>query len=121
SRNNLTWQLDFEGKFESSHSSHDLSSIQSNLQKLFQRLPARRDTVESSSWMPGVRNAKPHRVHDAPFGPDESPWEWLEATIHGMAKELGADFAFAPAFEDLDGLAFPDFEKYQRRLERKEQ
>ncbi len=120
-RNELTWKLETEGRLGTVNSTHEPCSIRSALQRWLAQFPSRRDTFEAFSWMSHARNARPLLVAEPPFDLDESPWEWLEETIHSMAEQLGPDFStFAPAFQDLDVLPFVDFERYQRRLERKE-
>src|SRR5882724_8251663 len=121
-RNELTWELELSGQCETTHSAYDRGAIHTTLNGWLIRFPARRDTFSAFKLVSQPKSSKPLYIEEFPFGSDESPWEWLEDSIHTMGKELGVDFSpLAHVFDEFGPSPFSDFEKYQRRLDRKEQ
>ena len=118
----LTWELECDGRREPSVSSHRRSSIRGVLSRWLSRFPTRLDRL-TAIWVqsqPGTK--EPIRMQEPPFANDESPFDWLEDNLVAMAEALRFQYsgiADIPS-EYLDS-AVVDFESYDRRFVRKAQ
>jgi signal transduction histidine kinase len=121
-RGNLTWELKIDGRTESFASSHHRVSIRKVLEDWLLRIPTDRGTL-TAFWLkkrPGTHDF--FREQQAPFPPDESPYPFLEENIVAMAEMLRGQpplLDFALNESDIDRGA--EFERFERRLWRKEQ
>jgi len=117
----LTWEIDAEGTVEPSISSHHRNSIRSHLGEWLKRFPTNRDNF-GGVWIKEGANGKPITEFEAPFGPNDSPYVWIEDNIAAMAKALRIQFSpLGRMMKDIDPLTLTDFERHERRLRRKEQ
>ncbi|HYG25225.1 MAG TPA: SNF2-related protein [Verrucomicrobiae bacterium] len=115
----LTWDLTVNDVRETEHSRHPLDSIRAQMLRWFERLPVADQDVSSCTISASRRRGK-QMSEDPPFGPHESPFRWLEDTIHAMASALSNQFAaFSPMTGDVSH-ADPDFLRYEDRFLRKE-
>src|SRR6266436_2410106 len=88
----LTWEMETEGRRGPAVSSHHRNSIRAALGRWLKRFPIRADTF-SACWIrtqPG--NSQPICEPEAPFAPEESISRWLEETIEAMALALRLQF-----------------------------
>jgi SNF2 family DNA or RNA helicase len=119
--NQLTWDLEKEGRHEAAVSSHHRESIRAAMQRWLNQIPTRGDTF-TAYWIempPGTH--RPVRVRER-FGAHEAVYPWLEDNLVEMAKALGLRFfPLGKMMSDTFSDAFGEFASYQRRLARKEQ
>ena len=118
----LTWELETGGHREPAITSFHRNSIRAALGKWLQRFPTNRDSLQCRWLKPVPGGGKPTLVMEPPFGPSESPVQWIEDNLVAMAEALR--FQFSPlgrVMQDMDPLDLTDFERYERRLQRKEQ
>ena len=124
-RNELTWELETEGRRETSQSSHDLKAIRAALNGWLERFPFPRENFTAIRVQSQPGKTKPLYVEEPPFGPnDEPPRAWLEATIREMAQQLGKDFAPAGQWEgeeELGPLDLAEMGRLDRKFYRKEE
>jgi len=118
----LTWEVDKNGQRDAVGSSHHRNSVRSAMERWLKQFPTRRDTF-TAFWIrtqPGTK--KPVRVQEAPFGPNEAAYRWIEDTIVAMAKALRLQFSpLGRMMKEMPPEALEDFENQERRLMRKEQ
>jgi hypothetical protein len=118
----LTWELEREGRREATVSSHRRISIRAAINRWLQNFPTNRETVAGFWIQPGSARNKPVRVQEPPFRPDESPYAWIEDNLVAMAEALR--FGFSPLghlVNEMDPLGQVGFESYRRKQERREQ
>ena len=117
----LTWDLQIEGRHEAALSSHHREAIRAAMKRWLDQMPTRGDTF-SAFWIeipPGTH--KPVRTRER-FGRNEAVYPWLEDNIVVMAEALRLRFfPLGRRVDDTFPVAFGEFETYQRRLARKEQ
>ncbi len=118
----LTWEIETDGKREPSVTSLHRNAIRAQLAKWLHRFPTNREKFYGLWIKPQPGNAKPLTHHEPPFGPRESPVAWVEDNLVAMAEALR--FQFSPLgriVNEMAPLSLMDFERHQRRLLRKEQ
>jgi SNF2 family DNA or RNA helicase len=118
----LTWEVEKDGRREAAISSHHRNSIRAGMERWLKQFPTRGDTVTAfwNRWHPGTKT--PVRVPQPPFGPDEPAYPWIENNLVSMAEVLGLQFSpLGRIMEEIGQGAFGDFESFQRRQARKEQ
>ena len=117
----LTWDLEKEGRHEAAVSSHHRESIRAAMQRWLTQIPTRGDTF-AAFWLEGPPGThSPVRVRER-FAPNEAVYPWLEDTLVEMAKGLALRFfPLGRMVDDTFSEGFGEFESYQRRLARKEQ
>src|SRR2546425_449269 len=121
-RSQLSWTLEADGQRETCYSTHSESDIHSTLNRWLARFPARRDTFRVFRRMPGFTSDKSSLVEEPGLAAGESPSDLLEEEVYQMAVQLSAGFPLLDkVLNEFEPEAYLDFEKYQRRLERKEQ
>ncbi len=115
----LTWELETREGREPTITSLERSSIRSTLGKWLQRFPTDRTTF-CGFWIEPGPDGAPITTQEPPFGRDESPYEWIEDNIACMASAARlASNHLSSVSSEWETL--PDFERYQRRLDRKAQ
>jgi SNF2 family DNA or RNA helicase len=118
----LAWEVEKNGRRDATVSSHHRNSVRSAIERWLKQFPTRRDTF-TAFWIktqPGTK--KPLRVAEPPFGPNETPYRWIEDTIVSMAEALRLQFSpLGQMLKEVPAEALGDFESYERRLMRKEQ
>lgn len=119
-RGELKWDLEKNGTTESTVSSSHLNSIRAALGDWIERLPTDRQTF-AGFWVDApLPGQKPKKEAENPFGPDESPMDWIEGNLKGMAEAGRMRFSpMGPMFDSLDQGAAGDFERYVRKMSRK--
>lgn len=118
----LTWEIETDGKCEPSITSYHRNSIRAALRKWLNRFPTNRDSFYVLWVKPQPGGGKPLIVQEPPFGPDESPIEWIEDNIVAMAEALRFNFSPLGRMKiEMDTVGHMEFERYERRLLRKEQ
>ena len=118
----LTWELEKNGQRDATVSSHHRNSVRSAMERWLKQFPTRRDTFTAFSirMQPGTK--KPVRVPEPPFGPNETPYRWIEDAIVSMAEALRFQFSqLGRMIREMPAEPLGDFETYRRRLMRKEQ
>lgn len=118
----LTWEIETDGKREPSVTSHHRNSIRAALGAWLKRFPTNRETFTAFWVKSQPNNPKPLHVQESPFGPHESPYLWIEDNIAAMAEALR--FQFSPlgrVIQEMDPLARTELERYERRQLGKEQ
>jgi SNF2 family DNA or RNA helicase len=117
----LTWDLEIEGRHEAALSSHHREAIRAAMKRWLDQFPTRGDTF-SAFWIeipPGTH--KPVRTRER-FAPNEAVYPWLEDNIVEMAAALR--LRFFPLGKSVDDMfldPFLEIGTYQRRQARKEQ
>ena len=121
-RDELRWELTVNGQTEKAESRHHLNSIRAQLQRWQLRFPVAHAQV-SACWVSLVDNSsKPITKAEAPCGPGESPWNWIEDRIQGMAHGMRIEFSPVDRMlRDADPVTLAEARRYEERLERKEQ
>ncbi len=120
--NQLTWDLEADGKSDPSISSHRRNSVRAALARWLERFPTDQDAF-TAFWIkfrPGT--TEPLREREEPFDSMESVVEWLEDNLVGMAEALR--FRYSPLgrmLNETTGLDQAEFERYERKAQRKEQ
>ncbi|HUZ06160.1 MAG TPA: SNF2-related protein [Candidatus Paceibacterota bacterium] len=118
----LTWDLDREGRREPTVSSHHRNSIRAAMERWLKQFPANRETF-SAFWIRSQPGAdEPVCEPEPPFGSNEPVFRWIEDQIVAMAGALR--FRFSPPggiMGEMDTVARAEFESYERKLARKEQ
>jgi hypothetical protein len=118
----LTWEVERNGRRDATVSSHRRNSVRSAMERWLKQFPTRRDTF-TAFWIrtqPGAN--KPVRVPEPPFGPNETPYRWIEDTIVSMAEALRLQFSpLGQMLKEVPAEALENFESYGRRLMRREQ
>jgi len=118
----LTWELETDGKREPSVTSHHRNSIRARLGLWLKRFPTNRDSFSAFWVKPQPGSKGPLCQQEPPFGPHESPYGWIEDNIAAMAEALRYQFSpLSRMTQEMDPLGITEFERYQRRLLRKEQ
>ncbi len=118
----LTWEIETDGKREPRVTSHHRNSIRAELRKWLKRFPTNRDSFQALWVKPQPGGGKPLIEQEPPFGPNESPYVWIEDNIVAMAGALRFDFSpLGRVMQEVDPLARTEFERYERRFLRKEQ
>lgn len=118
----LTWEIERDGHREPAISSHRRNSIRATLERWLTQFPTNRNTF-GAVWIrasPGID--EPVCEPEPPFGPHEAIYPWIEETLITMATALRLKFSPAGQMTgDTDLVSYADFEKFERRLLRKEQ
>jgi hypothetical protein len=119
----LTWELELEGRRESSSTWHSRHSIREALERWLKRFPTDRGMVTAFWVKPQTRAGQPRTVQQIPFEPDESAYAWIEDNIVAMAEDLRVKFLPpGPLMQAMiDSEPFIDMQRLQRRWLRKEQ
>jgi SNF2 family DNA or RNA helicase len=118
----LTWEIEKDGRRESAIFSHHPESIHTALGVWVGRFPTDRRTF-SAGWIqsqPGT--AKLLRKEERRFGAGENICGWIEDNILAMAE--AERWQFLPPPRDMNGTDYgtnPDIEHHRRKLERQEQ
>jgi hypothetical protein len=89
---------------------------------LLKRFPTNRATVVGRWLRPLPEGAPPSYTLEAPFESDGSAFAWLEDTLVAMAEVGQIRFSrLAKVMDEYGPAMFDEFERYERRLQRKEQ
>lgn len=118
----LSWELEHEGRREPAVSSHHRNSIRAAMNRWLRLFPANRGTFTACWIQPQPGADGPLCRQEPPFGPNESAYAWLEDNLVAMAEALR--FQFSPLgriMHEMDAVARAEFESYERKLARKEQ
>jgi SNF2 family DNA or RNA helicase len=118
----LTWELQQGGQRTAFVSSHHRNAIRAALEAWLNQFPTSLDTFTASFIRAQPDTKKPVVLPQGPFGPDESPYPWIEDNLVEMAAALR--FKFSPlgrVMEKFPPEELVDFDNIQRRWERKEQ
>jgi SNF2 family DNA or RNA helicase len=118
----LTWDLEIEGHRESAASSHRRTSMREVLDRWLKRLPTDRATF-AGFWATLEPSKDQIRLMaEPPFGPGESPYDWVEDTLVDMAEALRSDFHPSRRMLNPDDVFITlDPERHRRRELRKHQ
>jgi SNF2 family DNA or RNA helicase len=119
--NELTWELDVAGQRVMDRTSHHQNSIHAALQRWLARFPVTNAGLTVGLILPQRGSSRPRYVEEPAFGPDESPWPWLEQNIMAMATAMR--FQFSPLghrLRDLDPITLAELKREERRLLRQE-
>lgn len=117
----LHWELTVDGHKEVAVSRHQLNSIRAQLQQWLKRFPVENSGVSARSVLLLAGSAKPVIQNETPFGPNESPWIWVERNIQSMAESVHIRFSpLERMMRDLDPLSAAEMAAYNNRLLRKE-
>jgi SNF2 family DNA or RNA helicase len=118
----LTWEIEKDGSRAPAVSTHHRNSIRAALERWLDQFPTRQDTFTGFWIKHALDGHEPVCEPEAPFGPDESIYGWIEENIAAMAKALGFEFSpLGKIMREIDYETHTDFARYQRRLQRKEQ
>jgi SNF2 family DNA or RNA helicase len=118
----LTWDVERQGSHQAAVSSHRRLSVRSAIARWLKDYPTCIDTFTANWIRVDSATKKPVCEPEAPFGPNESVYRWVEDTIVAMAEALRVDFSpLARIMNAINPDACGDFEAYGRRLLRKEQ
>jgi SNF2 family DNA or RNA helicase len=118
----LTWELEIDGRREPAVSSHHRNSIRAAMERWLKQFPANRPTF-CVFWIrsqPGTDELVCEQ--EPPFSPDEAVYRWVEDNLVEMAEALR--FQFSPLGRILDEIepALPaEIERYRQRELRKQQ
>ena len=118
----LTWEIEAGGKREPRVTSQHRNSIRAELGKWLKRFPTNRNRF-CGLWVklqPG--SVEPIIESEPPFGPQESPYGWIEDNITAMAEALR--FQFSPLgriMNEAGAAGLTELERHERRMLRKEQ
>jgi superfamily II DNA or RNA helicase len=118
----LTWEIETEGRREPRVTSHQRNSIRAALKLWLKRFPTRLDSF-AAFWISLDPNSNESvRVQEPPFGPRESPYPWIEDNIVAMAEALRFNFSpLGKMMQEIGPAARTEVERYERRQLRKEQ
>ena len=120
--NQLTWEIEADGHREPSVTSDHRNSIRAALKLWLNRFPTNLASFFALWVKPNPGGGEPLTEQEPPFGPHESPYEWIEDNLAAMAGALR--FSFSPLgrlMNEMDPLARTELERHERRLLRKEQ
>ena len=120
----LTWEIETGGQRDPSVTTFHRNLIRATVGQWLQRFPTNRASLQCRWLKPPPAGGKPLVVMEPPFGPQESPAMWIEDNIVAMAEALR--FQFSPlgkVMQEMDVLDLDrtEFERHERRLQRKEQ
>jgi superfamily II DNA or RNA helicase len=118
----VSWELDANGKTEYRISSHRVEDIRAGLGGWLQLFRTDQNTFMAFLVQKKFGAGTPEYIAEPPFGPDEPPYPWIEDSVMAMVEALRMQFS--PAARLLEEVSFEvgaDFARYERRLQRKEQ
>ena len=120
--NQLAWEIETGGKRDTTITSHQRNSIRAALGKWLDRFSTNRDTLAAFWIKPPPAGGKPVLMQEPPFGPQESPANWIEENLVGMAEALRVEFLpLGRMLNEMGSHGLAEFESYERRQLRKEQ
>jgi superfamily II DNA or RNA helicase len=118
----MAWELETGTGSELVNTSCAGEQVRATLGAWLKRFPTLRNGVTAFWLKPQPGRAPPLLVPEPPFGPEESPYPWIEDNLMAMADTTR--LRFSPLGRMLDELppgSLTDLERYQRRSLRKEQ
>jgi len=121
-KDELTWELEREGRPEPALSSHRRDSIRAAFNRWLKIFPTDRRSFAGFWVTLQAGTEKPLCRQEPPFAPNESPYAWVENNLVEMAKALR--FQFTPLgriLKEMDPGARFEIEERQRKMLRKEQ
>lgn len=117
----LRWDLSEAGRMEPAVTRHHLKSIRSQLQRWRARFPVANTAVAARVVTRPAGHTQPVTREEPPFGPHESPWDWVEGNIKSMAETMRLQVSpLGRLMPDMDPLSAAELAAYNNRLLRKE-
>ena len=118
----LTWTVRTGGESASETSLNDRNAIRSCLANWLKRFPTSLGGFRAFWVSAEERTGKPVRSEEPPLDVEDHPFPWLEDNIVQMAEVLSLRFSpLGKITSQLETGSDPDFARYARRWERKQQ
>jgi superfamily II DNA or RNA helicase len=118
----LRWELQIGGQREARVTTGQRHAIHSGLESWIRRFPTNKNSF-AGFWISRLTSGgKPLVEQEPPFAAGESPYTWIEDNVVGMTEALkGQPPPLDPFLTEAGVPIFGDFERYERRLRRKEE
>lgn len=118
----LSWETETAAGKEVAVTSHHLNAIRAEMGKWLNRFPTNRNTFRGQWLRPPIGGVPATLETEPPFDLNESPVSWVADNIAAMAQALRLGFSpLGRTLRDMEATGLTEFERYERRLQRKEQ
>jgi superfamily II DNA or RNA helicase len=118
----VNWELETKGKTETIISSHRVEELRAEMGRWLQRFRTNQDSFVAFWATPQLGTNQLLYDQEPPFELGESPYPWIEDTLVSMVEAVRLQFSPAGRLIEETALDMKaDFERFGRRLLRKEQ